>query len=43
MGRQATVTDASGTTTDHYDAEGNLIEQDTPEGTMEVPIDVSVR
>jgi YD repeat-containing protein len=39
MGRQATVTDASGTTTDHYDAEGNLIEQDTPEGTMEVPID----
>jgi YD repeat-containing protein len=34
MGRALTVTDASGTTTDYYDNQGNLIEQDTPEGTI---------
>jgi YD repeat-containing protein len=34
LGQQATVTDASGTTTDSYDTQGNLIEQQTPEGTI---------
>jgi len=35
LGQQATVTDASGTTTDSYDAEGDLVDQDTPEGDIQ--------
>ena len=34
LGRQQTITDASGTTTDHYDDLGNLIEEETPEGVI---------
>jgi YD repeat-containing protein len=34
LGRQSTVTDASGTTTYSYDANSNLIEQNTPEGIV---------
>jgi YD repeat-containing protein len=34
MGRQSTITDASGTATNSYDAQGNLVEQQTPEGTI---------
>jgi YD repeat-containing protein len=34
LNQQQTVTDASGTTTDSYDDFGNLIESQTPEGTI---------
>jgi uncharacterized delta-60 repeat protein len=34
LGQQATVTDASGTTTESYDDFGNLSESQTPEGTI---------
>jgi RHS repeat-associated protein len=34
LGRTATVTDSTGTATDSYDAEGNLIKQVKPEGTI---------
>ncbi len=34
LGREKTVTDASGTTTNFYDNQGNLSEQQTPEGTI---------
>ncbi len=34
LGQQASVTDASGTTYSTYDAFGNLIESDTPEGDI---------
>jgi YD repeat-containing protein len=34
LGRLKTVDDASGLTTDYYDPQGNLIEQDTPEGVI---------
>lgn len=34
LGQQATVTDASGTTTSSYDDFGNLTESQTPEGTI---------
>ncbi len=34
MGRQHEITDASGTTTISYDPEGDVIEQDTPEGII---------
>jgi autotransporter-associated beta strand protein/YD repeat-containing protein len=34
LGRTYMITDASGGTTDYYDAQGNLDEQQTPEGTI---------
>ncbi len=39
LGRQQTVTDASGTTTDSYDDQGNLIEEQTPEGDIHYVFD----
>ncbi len=39
LGQQASVTDASGTTTSTYDAFGNLIESDTPEGDIHYVFD----
>ena len=34
LNRPLTTVDASGTTTDSYDGQGNLVEQQTPEGTV---------
>jgi RHS repeat-associated protein len=34
LGRTATITDSTGVTTDSYDADGNLIKQVKPEGTI---------
>ncbi len=39
LGRQQTITDASGTTTDSYDDQGNLIEEQTPEGDIHYVFD----
>ncbi len=39
LNRQQSVTDASGKTTDSYDAEGDLVEEDTPEGTIHYVFD----
>jgi YD repeat-containing protein len=39
LGRPLTVTDDSGATTSHYDDQGNLIEAETPEGTIHYVFD----
>ncbi len=39
LGRQQTVADASGTTTNHYDLLGNLAKVDSPEGTVHYVFD----